>query len=291
MPVLGVGDDCAVVKVGAKTGAKALLFSVDMFVEHVHFDIKYFSLVEIGKRCAEAALSDIAAMGGKPLYMLVSWSAPKPATIEKMARGVKKSLVKHGVKLIGGDLTRSKDITISLTVIGETKKPIYRSGAKPGDYVYVTSYTGLSEAGRQLLENKITGFDNLKKAHKAPEAKIKTGQKLAKIANAMIDISDGLASELYHLAHSSNVGIEIYKVPVHKSLKLVSKKIKTSAEGLALYGGEDYELLYTVSPEYSRHAIGYKIGRVISSKKQNKKVYLNKDGKKILITPKGFKHF
>ena len=287
LPTLGVGDDCAVIRLGGKH----LLVSVDAFVENVHFDLSYFTLAEIGKRCTEAALSDIAAMGGKPLYILLSWSAPKVDLIEKIAQGVKKSLIRHKVKLIGGDMTRSKDITMSLTVIGETKKPVYRSGAKNGDYVYVTSYTGLSEAGRQLLKNKTHGFERLKRAHKDPEAKIKIGQKLSKVATSMIDISDGLVSELYHLAHSSNVSIELDHIPIHKDLKLCSEKTKTTAEGFSLYGGEDYELLYTVQRKNIKHAIGFKIGRVIKSKKRNKKVYLNKKGKKILIKPTGFKHF
>ncbi|MFH1223181.1 MAG: thiamine-phosphate kinase [Pseudomonadota bacterium] len=287
MPTLKVGDDCAQLK----AGQKYFLVSVDTFVENVHFDLKYFNLAEVGERCTEAAISDIAAMGGKPLYITLSLSASNTDVIEKIADGVKKPLCAHKMKLIGGDITYSKNIVVSLTVIGETKKPILRSGAKPGDYVYVSSYTGLSEAGRLLLKKKVPGFNLLKRAHKSPEAKIKLGLKLSNIATSMIDISDSLISELYHIAHASNVSIEVENIPIHKDLKLVCKKIKTTPERLAMYGGEDYALLYTVPPKYSRHALGHRIGKIILQKNQNKKVHLNKNGKTTLITPRGFKHF
>ena len=140
LPVGGsIGDDCAVIVFGQKK----LLVSVDSFIEDVHFNMDYFNLERLGEHCAEASLSDIAAMGGKALYITISVSVPKSEFIEKLSLGLKRSLDRHGIKLIGGDTTYSKNIVISCTVIGEAKHPVYRHGAKPGDDIYISSYTGL----------------------------------------------------------------------------------------------------------------------------------------------------
>jgi len=288
LPSGHIGDDCAVLTFGGKN----LLITVDTFSDQVHFDTKSFSLKEIGERCAEAAISDIAAMGGKPLYVAIAVAVPNYKLIPKLSDGIKSSLSRHHVMLIGGDTTYSKILSISITVLGTAKKPIYRSGAKINDAVYLTGPTGLSAAGLYALKNNIKGATTLERKHKTPKAKIKVGMIIARSANAMIDISDGLVSELYHIAFQSRVAVELNNIPINSVLKKFCNEQKLSPEIFTLYGGEDYELLLT-GPETKLSKIKglIKIGRVIASKGKTA-VYLNKNNKKILLDPlKGFKHF
>jgi thiamine-monophosphate kinase len=288
LPVQSIGDDCAVLDFGGKN----LLLTVDTFSDKVHFDTKYFSLKEIGQRCSEASISDIAAMGGRPLYMALSLALPDHCSIPKLIDGIKSSLSRHRVTIVGGDTTYSKVLSISMTVIGTATRPIYRNGAKIGDTVYITGHTGLSMAGLYVLKNKVPGFNTLKNAHKSPRANIKKGLAMSKYANSMIDISDGLVSELYHIAHQSKVGIELTNVPMGRELIKFCKKNRVHPESFALYGGEDYELLLT-GPESKLSKIKglIKIGKVVPAKGHTR-VYLNKDDKRTVLDPlKGFKHF
>jgi len=287
LPSVGVGDDCAVLG----SGAKKLVISTDSFIENVHFDLTYFSLKEVGNRCAEAAISDIAAMGAKPLYLLLAISAPCTKKIEPLVDGIKLSLIKHKIKIIGGDTTKSKKIMINITVIGESNNPIKRSGAKKEDLVFITSYTGLSDAGLYTIKNKINGFRILKEAHKKPKAKVKEGLEISKIATSMIDISDSLASELYHIAHAGKCSIKISSIPVYKEIKKLAKYIGVDPTKFTLYGGEDYQLLYTTNKKNKNKATGFCIGEVIKS--TNSPAVFIQQGKKLLkINPKkGFLHF
>lgn len=278
LPTHNIGDDCAVLEFGGKN----LLVSVDTFSDKVHFDTKSFSLKEIGERCSEAAISDIAAMGGRPLYITISLAVPSNGLISGITDGIKDSVNRHKISVIGGDTTYSKVLSISITVLGTADKPVYRHGAKPGDGVYITGHTGLSAAGLYALNKKIKGFKTLEQKHKRPLAKIKEGLAVAKYATAMIDISDGLASELYHIAFQSKVNIDITNIPVETKLKNFCKKQKLDPKEFTLYGGEDYELLLT-GPEKELSKIKglIKIGKVT-----------NKSKKSLLPDPsKGFKHF
>ncbi len=288
LPTHNIGDDCAVLEFGSKN----LLVSVDTFSNKVHFDTKSFSLKEIGERCSEAAISDIAAMGGRPLYITISLAVPSDGLISGITDGIKDSVSRHKVSVIGGDTTHSKILSISITVLGIANKPVYRHGAKSGDGVYITGHTGLSAAGLYILKNKIKGFKILEQKHKKPIAKIKQGLAVAKKATAMIDISDGLASELYHVAFQSKVNIEITNIPIEEKLKGFCKKQKLDPKEFALYGGEDYELLLT-GPENKLSKVKglIKIGRV-ANKSKKAKVYIKQNNKLLSLNPlKGFKHF
>ena len=288
LPTHSIGDDCAVLEFGGKN----LLVSVDTFCDKVHFDTGYFSLKEIGERCSEAAISDIAAMGGRPLYIAVSLSVPNNKLISGITDGIKRSVNRHKVFVIGGDTTYSKISSISITVLGTANKPIYRHGANPGDAVYISGYTGLGAAGLYVLQKKIKGFKMLEQKHKSPIAKIKTGMISAKNASSMIDISDGLVSELYHLAFQSKMNIEITNIPIHKTLKDFCKKQKLDPKRFVLYGGEDYELLITgEQAKLSRIKSLIKIGTVVG--RSNKaSVYIKQNKRKVILDPsKGFKHF
>jgi len=288
LPTHNIGDDCAVLEFGGEN----LLVSVDTFSDKVHFDTKSFSLKEIGERCSEAAISDIAAMGGKPLYITISLAVPNNKIISGLTDGIKKSVNRHKVLIVGGDTTYSKILSISITVLGICNDPTYRHGARPGDTVYITGYTGLSAAGLYALKKNLKGSKTLKKKHKKPTARIKQGQALAKQATAMIDISDGLASELYHIAFQSKVNIEITKIPIHPILKIFCKEQKLDPKIFVLYGGEDYELLLTGAKTKLSTTQGLiEIGKV-TGKSKKAQVYIKHKNKSVLLDPqKGFKHF
>lgn len=288
LPTHSIGDDCAVLEFGGKK----LLVSVDTFSDKVHFNTNYFSLKEIGERCTEATISDIAAMGGTPLYITISLAVRNHKVISSITDGIKASVNRHNILVIGGDTTYSKILSISITVLGTATKPIYRNGAKPGDTVYITGKTGLSAAGLYALKNKIKGFKNLEQKHKKPIAQIKKGLATAKDATAIIDISDGLASELYHIAFQSKVNIELSEIPINAELKAFCKKQKLNPENFALYGGEDYELLITGPQKQLAKIKGLiKIGK-ITNKSKRPQVYIKHKKRLTILNPvKGFKHF
>ncbi len=288
LPVQSIGDDCAVLDFGGKK----LLVTVDTFSDKVHFDKKYFSLKEIGQRCAEAAVSDIAAMGGEPLYMVLAIATPEHAQIPSLIDGIKKSLLRHRITMVGGDTTYSSILSLSITVFGSCKRPIKRNGAKINDAIYISGPTGLSMAGLYAIKKGIKSFKILEQAHKNPKAKIAEGIKAAKHANSMIDISDGLVSELYHISHQSEVSIELDNIPIHKELARLCKVQDLDPLAFALYGGEDYQLLITGQEKHLSMVKGLiKIGRVVG-KSTKALVCLNKNGKTTTLnTLKGFKHF
>jgi thiamine-monophosphate kinase len=288
-PNMGIGDDCVFLK---ELGGAIL--SVDNFVEGIHFDMNYFKPSDVGYRACEASLSDIAACGGKALFVLIAISAPSTELILHIYNGVSKSLTSNNVKLIGGDTTNGHKITISVTVIGKPyTKMILRSTAKINENIYITGYTGLSAGGLYCLQKKIKGFNTLKTAHKRPKAKLNLSRELSKIATSMIDISDGLVSELYHIANQSNLSIVIDELPIHKDLiKLTEHKDnEINPKDLALNGGEDFELLYTTNKETVSKKLGFKIGRTIEPVNNKICVYILDDTRLKLLEPKGFKHF
>lgn len=273
-----IGDDCAILN---KNNTKFVI-STDSFVEDIHFSRKYFSLKEIGIKAFEASISDIAAMGANPKYTLISISIENTKDLKKIYEGILERSKNHKVEIIGGDTTKSSKIYINVSVIGEIKKPIKRSGAKEEDLVYITHHTGFSSIGLKLLKENPRKNNKFTKAHKRPLAKIKEGKALAKYANAMIDISDGLLSELTHLSKESKVKINVENIPVAKDILKLKNKINIKKH--VLNGGEDFSLLYTIPKKHEKYAIGFKIGKA----EKGSGIYINNKKIKDL---KNFKHF
>lgn len=268
--VRGIGDDAAVVR---STAHERLLASTDLLTEGIHFDLAYTSFYDLGYRAAVANLSDIAAMGGVPQYFLVAVAAQPFRTqseIDALYRGLMRAGRTFRVQLIGGDTSASfRDLCLCLTVLGtvEPAHVLYRSGARQGDYLYVTGTLGDSLAGFQILR-RTAGRDtpadqgprralkpyerHLIKRHLSPTPRIPEGRLFStqRLASAAIDISDGLAGDLAHLTEQSGVGAELEAstIPISPSLRRYAAERGLDAVELALTGGEDYELLVTVPP-------------------------------------------
>lgn len=265
--ILGVGDDAAVLDFAdVKT-----VVSTDMLVEGIHFDLMYTPLKHLGYKAVVVNLSDIYAMNAIPsqiTFSLAFSSKYSIEAIEELYEGVKLACDFYNVDLIGGDTTSSpKGMTISVTALGYTSEGLLtkRNGAKVGDIICVTGNLGASFLGLQILEREKQLFLNqpgiqpelgdaqyLIERHLKPEARKDAIEYFFKhkfTPTSMIDVSDGLASELFHICKSSGVGafIEENKVPIHTDAQVMSLKFNTDPITCALNGGEDYELLFTVN--------------------------------------------
>lgn len=253
----GIGDDCAVIK----NNKTFQLLTIDNFVEDVHFDLSFGTDYKyIAYKAISRAISDIAAMGGTPLYLLVSLALPKITTksvIKTVIKNITKTANIYKTELIGGDITNSKQLALTITVIGETDTaPVLRSTAQDGDDIYVTGTLGAARGGLELLKSK-TPIKNkyqrlLIRAYKQPSARIDIGRILRteKIASSMIDISDGFLGDLNHIIKESRKGAIVYsnQLPVHPALNHCFTE-KTALE-FALNGGDDYELIFTAKKHF-----------------------------------------
>jgi len=264
--VKGVGDDAAVIN----PEGKRMVVTTDLLLEGIHFDLTYFPLRHLGYKAVVVNLSDVYAMNATPKQITVSIGISKRFCLEdldEIYNGIYIACERYGVDLIGGDTSSSyTGLTISITAIGEAdeKDLCYRSGAKENDLICVTGNLGAAYMGLQLLEREkkvfdgnpnikpqFTGWDYILERYLKPEARKSILEKLKEQdikPNAMIDISDGLSSEVLHLCKNSNVGCHIYleKLPIDQQTFKIAEEMGIDAIVAALNRGEDYELLFTV---------------------------------------------
>lgn len=253
--VRGIGDDAAVLEIPE---GHRLLTSTDLLIEGVHFRRDWTSCYDLGHKAVAVNLSDIAAMGGTPRYLYLGLACPGDTTqkdIQEFLAGALAEAQLHGASLVGGDTCHSPESWfISVTVEGTAPadQVVCRSGARPGDLVMVTGSLGDSALALRCLSRGQPAEPTLLQRHHRPEPRVAFGQQLGaqQLASAMIDISDGLAGDLEHILQESRVNglIEASKLPLSKSL-LTHISNSSEANELALFGGEDYELLFTVAPE------------------------------------------
>ncbi len=247
--VKGIGDDCAVLD-GDKYYT---LITTDMLVSGDHFNRKWHTPEQIGKKSMVVNVSDIASMGGYPVWALVSMALPDDVDLEyidSLFEGMIEISKKYDFYIIGGDTTHGDLLVINVVIIGEVEKEnlCLRSDAKVGDMIAVTGDLGKSWAGLELLRSDKKGYTEF---HLEPTCRLEEGRKLAPYVNAMIDVSDGLASEVLHICEESGVGAEIYeeKVPISKQTKEAGDTLDKDPLFWALSGGEDFELLFTFSKD------------------------------------------
>ena len=251
--IAGIGDDSAVLP--ASEG-RLQLVTTDMLVENVHFQLYFAEPFQIGWRSLAVNISDIAAMGGKPTYAFASIGLPRQTTVEfvdELYSGMQQIATDYSVDIIGGDTVSSPQIVINIALLGEVEPEnlLLRSGARAGDALVVTGDLGGSEAGLTILRDglQLAGI----KKHLIPVPRLREGRLLARsgYVTSMIDISDGLASEVYHICEASGTGAKLCmnSIPLSDNVRRVAECINRQPYDLALYGGEDYELLFTCRPD------------------------------------------
>ena len=304
----GIGDDCAVL---AKDGRTDLVISTDMLVEDIDFRLDWSKPEFVGHKSLAVSLSDIAAMGAKPVWSMISIGVPeniwKTDFIEKFYDGYLRLAKKFNVALIGGDVSRAPEkIVIDSIAAGETKmgKAVLRSGAKAGDLIFVTGKIGGAAAGLKLLEKLKKGekpensiYKNLFSRQLKPQPQTEIGQFLGdnELATAMIDLSDGLSGDLFHLCRASRVGAKIFadKIPAEFQIPKISPHIDKF--DLIFNGGEDFELLFTVNPKkYSRRRKlfqKYKFSLIGEITDNIANIELIENNRSEILLPKGFQHF
>ncbi len=291
--VAGIGDDAAVLKHGNR---HYLLFTTDALVENVHFSLKYFTPEQVGMKAVEQHVSDIAAMGGLPRYFVVSMSLPKDTSVnlvDGVVSGINKKCKFYKIDFVGGNISASKEIIISAAMLGFVDKKclVLRSRAKINDLVFCSGNAGSSSAGLELLKRKLHGKSV--KRHLEPKSRLDLARKLVKIGvNSMIDVSDGVASEIRHICNESKVGAVIYadKIPISKNTINDAKKLNKNPLDFALYGGEDFELVFTANKNKLRQLRKFDvkvIGKIVDKKYGIK---LMKGGKSLKLK-NGFEHF
>ncbi len=243
-----LGDDCALIP----PGSGQLLVSTDAAVEGVHWRTGWISLEEAGYRATAAALSDLAAMGATPAGLVAAVVVPRDLAADSavlLMAGVGQAADEAETLVLGGDLTCGSDWVITVTVFGWAERPVPRSGASPGEEVWVTGTLGGSRAALVSLLAGIDPSPAVRPAFAAPRPRLATGRWLAAHgATAMIDVSDGALGDLRHLASASGVGFTLDpdSVPVHPGVAPVARRLGIPPVQMALAGGEDYELLVTL---------------------------------------------
>lgn len=294
--LVGVGDDAAI----TEFGKSRLVATTDALVEDVHFRFDWSSTSDVGAKAVSVNVSDIAAMGATPRWLLVVVCAPVSTDVETLRgiyAGIQEACATYEVELIGGDTVRAPQVVLSVTALGELDgDPLLRSGARVGDVLAVTGPLGRAAAGVNLLlsndpravvpEDAIACID----AHRRPVARVKEGLRLKEEgAHAAIDVTDGLAPDARRLADASGVGIEIdvASLPIAREALAVAAARGWDANQMVLGGGEDLELLVAVGPEVDLEELGLlRCGRVVDSG-----MWLVHDGVRSELDAAGYDHF
>jgi len=312
--ITGIGDDAAVID----AGNDFILVSTDLLAEGIHFDLAFTPLQHLGHKAVSVNVSDIAAMNGRAEQVLVSIALSNRFSVEAvdmLYEGIRAACDQYNVDLIGGDTSASHSgLIISVTAIGRVAKDkvVYRSGAKPNDIICVTGDLGSAYTGLQVLEReKEVYLSNPEMQPLLEKFEYMVGRQLRPIARtdivfelndlgvkptSMIDVSDGLASELFHLGKSSQAGVRIFedKIPIDRNTyETTALDFKIDPVTCALNGGEDYELLFTIHPDDLEkiknhpdiHMIGYMHDKV------NEHLLITKQGNAVPLKAQGWNHF
>lgn len=316
-----IGDDTAVLNSSAfSSGSKDLLLTTDVLVEGVDFDLRYCPFHQVGFKAMAANMSDIAAMGGMPRFYLVTLGLTRNISlkqVDELYQGMADSAYDYKMRLIGGDISSTPGgMFVGIMILGEVEKgkAVVRSGAREGDFIFVTGTLGDAAAGLKLVMDSYRGSSKRSSILQRPsirpliqkqcypiprisEGKVFSTQRLA---NAMIDLSDGLASDLRHICEESRVGavVEAESLPLSDALLEYTKKVRMDPFVYALTGGEDFELLFTVPAIKVPHLMRLarrkrlnftKIGNILPRASGIK--LKNVRGKQVPFPARGYEHF
>lgn len=308
--VLGIGDDSSIID----NGSNLTLVSTDLLLEGIHFNLTYTPLKHLGYKAVIRGISDIYAMNGEPCQILVSIGISTRFTVEDLEGlydGIYLACEKYGIDLVGGDTTSSlTGLTIGITTVGKVEKGsvVRRDGAKPNDLICVTGDLGASFMGLQLLERErklfrsnpgfqpdLSGYEYAVGRQLKPEFPseiITTMSRNGLLPTSMIDISDGLASDLLHICKSSNTGCKIYaeKIPIDQETFRLGEEFKIDPVTAALNGGEDYELLFTLPLEMFEKVKEMQAVKVIGhmTTSETGRVLVSPDGSETELTAQGW---
>lgn len=298
---VGIGDDAAVVDLPAGEDAQQLVTATDTLTEGTHF-VAASPPASLGHRVLAVNLSDLAAMGATPAWASLSLSLPKIDAdwLDEFATGFASLAEAHGVQLIGGDTVSGPcSVTVTLQGLVPAGQAVLRSGAKPGDRVYVTGMPGAAAAGRRMLEPSFGQSDDALNKFQAaflyPQPRVAFGQAVAGYVTAMIDVSDGLSPDLGHLLRQSGVGAELKLDNLQLPDKLATWFDQNAALDFAMFGGEDYELLFTVGEadeaavERAAHKCGCELTCLGSI--TGRGLQWSYRGEAVRLRENGFRHF
>ena len=291
--VTGIGDDCAVLRVPP---GHEMLVTTDFSIEKVHFRRDWHRPELVGWRCLTRGLSDIAAMGGEPLAAFLSLAVPNDVPqkwVDRFLKGLLDLAKEFQVPLAGGDTAQSpRGIQADIVVVGSVPKgrAVLRSGAKPGEQIYVTGALGGSAAAlARLADSRRVGAEYSR--HLRPVPRVAVGQWLRQqgLASAMIDLSDGLSTDLEHICEESHVGAEIEGELIPRAH--IGKSRKPVALDLALHGGDDYELLFTSAEAVPTEVGGVRVTRIGRTTRSAGMRLIDADGKSRRLEAEGWEHF
>ncbi len=324
--IIGIGDDAAAIAPPVEKIEKVLV-TTDLMHEGVHFDLSYTAPFHLGFKLVSVNVSDIMAMGGAPRYLLLNASLKEDTDdtfFGEFFDGVSSALQRYGVALIGGDLSSARnDMVFSATVLGSAGKIITRGGAVPGDRIYVTSATGDAACGLDVLKRLAPESKESVKLWKdfsdpLPDVMLTQGEGFIKLdgnkirpllarhlmpvarevrellpyITSMIDVSDGLFIDLCRICDESHVGARVYleKIPISESMRFASGLVGSSPLEFAVSGGEDYELLFTISREAAEKLDCIKafcIGEIT----EKERVTIDNSGREAALKTEGYQHF
>ncbi len=292
--VTGIGDDCAVLRVPA---GHELLVTTDFSIENVHFRRDWHPPHLVGRRCLTRGLSDIAAMGGEPRAAFLSLAVAGNVTarwVERFLEGLLELAEEFKLPLAGGDTAQSTGgIQADIVVVGSVPqgKAVLRSGAKPGEFIYVTGELGGSAAELARLKARGAVDSKASSTRSAPQARVAVGQSLRRrgLAAAMIDVSDGLSTDLEHVCQESHVGAEIDAELIPRAR--IGRGKKQVALEMALNGGDDYELLFTSSAPVPAQLAGVRVTRIGRIVKSTGMRVIDVEGNRHVLKARGWEHF
>ena len=310
--IAGIEDDAAVYRIG---GDRTHILTTDALVEGIHFNRAFMPMEHLGFKAMSVNVSDVVAMNAEPRYATVTLGLPQNISVEQLTtlyQGIRQACDAYDMTVVGGDTTASHYFTVSVTVVGEAREDeiVYRKGAQPGDALCVTGDIGASYAGlkvladnRQRLEEEgedfqpdLDQYEYVIQRHLAPPAQLKTVRDWREAGvkpHALIDISDGLASEVHHICEASETGALVFgpALPIHTETSRVAERFEEGVDIYALVGGEDYELLFTL-PKEELDALDPNtfsvIGEITSA---DEGVRIQTGEETVPLEPSGYEHF
>jgi thiamine-monophosphate kinase len=315
--VSGISDDAAVYRVNDE--GRVHVVTTDTLIEGIHFDRTFMPMEHLGFKAMSVNVSDVVAMNAMPRYATVVLGIPQHVTVEMVEQvytGLKQACDAYDMTIVGGDTTGDHSFSLTVTVIGEANEEdvVYRRGAQVGDKICVTGDLGASYAGLKVLlaqreglkqqgqefDPNLDPFSYVIRRHLAPPAQLKTVRDWAEAGvrpTSLIDISDGLSSEVHHICEASGVGAQLYEpaLPIHPEARNTASEFGEDAPAYALFGGEDYELVFTL-PESKLDALDRQtytvIGEIEKLDDPANPVHIQRaDGENVALSPGGFDHF